>query len=70
MPSKLVSQEMTALLEQVKRHTRCIEIKYQSEEGAPGILTRMYFEFDPAVSVKQSTIYSITISIIYLERTE
>ena len=62
VPSKLLSSEMTALLEHVKRHTRSIEIKYQSEEDAPEILTRVYFEFNPAVSV--AIYYSMTICIL------
>ena len=40
---------MTQLWNHVKDWTRSIEIKYRSNEDDPGILTRVYFPFDPAV---------------------
>lgn len=50
---------MTDVWDHVNEWTRSIEIKYRSKEDDPGILTRVYFSFDPAVSIKLLHIYNL-----------
>ena len=50
-PKVKFTDEMTEVWEHVIEWTRSIEIKYRSKEDDPGILTRVYFPFDPAVSI-------------------
>ena len=58
-PKVNFSDEMSEVWDHVNEWTRSIEIKYQSKEDDPGILTRVYFSFDPAVSIKISYMYMV-----------
>ena len=45
-------KDVAQLLDNVKDWTRSIEIKYQKNENDSGLLTQVYFPFNPAVCLK------------------